>query len=274
MDQADMQDESGKAENDVLELTEELDASGEQEGEGGSDTETSEGDTDEVVISFGDEAAPASDVEAPEWVRDLRKQFREVVKERDELKKQIAPKAPEVGPKPTLEACEYDEERLETELLAWHGRKAEAESAKSEAEKATEAARQAWEADLKVYSDQQRELPVKDFETAEEEVVSALSPAQQAILVQGAENKALLVYALGRSPEKLRQLASIQDPIKFAFAVAKLEGKAKMERRPATSPEGKVKGSAPISAPGKLDDRLSADEWMKRRNAQLSTRRR
>ena len=84
---------------------------------------------------------------------------------------------------------------------------------------------------------------------------------QQGMIVQGAENPALLVYALGKNPKKAKELASITDPVKFAFAVAKLETNLKVTKRKASSrPESKINGTGRPS--GSVDntlDRLRAE---------------
>jgi hypothetical protein len=266
---ADELNEQPEGEEEVLELTEEVQAP-----EEGEKTETeAEGDDEEVIVSFGEEAAPASE-EAPEWVRDLRKRNRELERELAEAKKAKPANIPEVGQKPTLESCDYDEERFEQEYNSYLDRKTAAEKAKSEAEKSAEESQKRYLAKVEVYSEQKQTLGVKDFSEAEAEVWGVLTPAQQAILIEGIEDKAKFVYALGKHPEKLRQLASLKDNlIEFAFAAAKLEGQTKMERRkPATSPESRVSGSGPLTHDGKLSDKLSAEEWVRRRNEQIRKR--
>jgi hypothetical protein len=244
--------------DEVLELTEDqvIEPDAEEET---NDTESQE----EVVVSFGDEAAPASEERDSEVLRNLRKQYREVVRERDALKQQTAPKVPQAGPKPTLwdDGIDGDEDKLADKIIEWHGRVQAEEATKSEAEKQQAAAREKFEAKVAVFAEQKQTLPVKDFDDAEAEVLGTLSQVQQRILIHGAENKAQLVYALGKHPEKLKALASIQDPIEFAFAAAKLEDKAKMERRKVTtSPESEVRGSAPLSGlTDKTLERLEAE---------------
>lgn len=231
------------------------------EGEGNEAEGETSGDDEEIVVLIGEEAAPASGEQAPEWVRDLRKRTRELERENAELRRKAAPVVPEVGDKPSLESCEWDEERLETELLAWHQRKSTAERVANEAKASETKAQEAWQAELGTYVDQSKGLGVKDFSEAEDEVVSVLSPNQQAIIISGAESKALMVYALGKNPEKLRELAKITDPVKFAFSVARLEQQTKMERRKAaTSPEGQVRGSAAMTGTSdKALERLEAE---------------
>jgi hypothetical protein len=270
---ADEQDEAPQVEDEVLELTDEVETPQDSE-----EAETPpEADDEEIVVSFGDEEAPpASSEQENSTIREMRKALREKEAQLKELEKKVAPQEIEVGQKPTLESCEYDEERFEQEFNAYLDRKSSAEAAKSEAQKAQEETAKRYQAKVETYAAQKTELGVKDFDNAEAEVLGTLNQAQQAILVHGAQNKALLVYALGRSPEKLRQLASIADPIEFAFAAARLEGQTKMERkRPATNPESRVSGAAQLSpAGGKLSDRLSTEEWARRRNEQIREARR
>jgi hypothetical protein len=258
-----------EVEEEVLELTEVVETEESEEAK----AETEGSDDEEVIVSFGEEAAPASE-EAPEWVKDLRKRNRELERELAEARKAKPADIPEVGQKPTLESCEYDEERFEQEYNSYLDRKSKAEAAKSEAQKAEEQARERYQAKVEVYGEQKQKLGVKDFSEAEAEVLGVLTPAQQAILIEGVEDKAKFVYALGKHPEKLRQLASLKDNlIEFAFAAAKLEGQTKMERRkPATSPESRISGSGPLTQEGKLSDKLSVEEWARRRNEQIRKR--
>jgi hypothetical protein len=264
------QDEQQQAEEEVLELTEEVQASDE-----GEEQQTEAEDDEEVIVSFGDEAAPASE-EAPEWVRDLRKRNRELERKLAEAEKSKAPEVPKAGPKPTLwdEGIDGDEDKLVDKVLDWSKAAQAEETAKSEAQKAQEAVRQKYEAKVTAYGEQKQTLGAKDFDQAEAEVLANLSETQQSILLHGSEKPAVLVLALGKHPEKLRQLASITDPIEFAFAAAKLEGQTKMERRkPATSPESRISGSGQLSADGgKLSDKLSVEEWARRRNEQIRKR--
>jgi hypothetical protein len=139
-------DEPDDTQDDVLDLTDDQQLPPEDDDQDDSQDDD-QPDDEEVVVSIGDEAAPASD-EAPEWVRELRKQNRELQRELAEARKGKSPEIPEVGDKPTLEACEFDEERYEQELNGWLDRKAKADRAKSEAEqsqaKAQEGGRPIW----------------------------------------------------------------------------------------------------------------------------------
>lgn len=221
-----------------------------------------EAEESEVVVTIGEES-PASeedDTKAPEWVRELRKQNRETQRRNRELEEQLkavsgAPiKATELGAKPKLEDFDYDAEKFGTELEAWHERKRAADDAARKKQQDEDAAKAAWQAKLDGHNAAKAKLKVRDYEDAEALVQTSFSVTQQGIILQGSENSALLVYALGKNPKKAKELASITDPIKFAFAVAKLETQVKATPRKAPPPEGKLSGSAPLS--GTVDSQL------------------
>lgn len=225
-------------------------------------------DEDEVMVTIGEEAPPPEEhAQAPEWVRELRKQHRQLQREKRELEEKLktvsqpAERPITVGKKPTLEEYDYDAEKYESELAAWFERKAKADEAQARARRAELDAQQAWQQKLDSYGKARSELKVRDFEDAEATVSETLNVTQQGVLLQGAENPALLVYALGKNPSKAKELASIQDPVKFAFAVAKLETQLKVQnRKAATPPEKTVRGTGPVS--GAVDstlERLRAD---------------
>ena len=86
-------------------------------------------------------------------------------------------------------------------------------------------------------------------------IEDTLNNNQQGILLEGAENPALLVYALGKNPKKAKELAAIDNPVSFAFAVAKLETQLKVSNRKAKAqPEKKFKSSTTSS--GAVDSTL------------------
>lgn len=239
------------------------------DGEGGGEGDA---DADEVTVTIGDEpAANESDDErrAPEWVRELRKANREKDRKLREQEAEIsrlrgggaAPAATVVGAEPTLENCDFDADKFAQELKAWHERKRVADAEAAKQRQAEEAAQAAWKAKLDAYGRAKAELKVKDYEDAEGAVQDVLSVVQQGVILNGADNPALLVYALGKNPKKAQELGAITDPVKFAFAVAKLETQLKVTpRKAAPLPEKTVRGSAPVT--GSVDshlERLRAD---------------
>lgn len=251
-----IEDEIEELPEEEIEETEEVEAV-EDEGE------------EEVVVSIGDAPPPEEEEEAraPDWVRDLRRNYREEKRRVRELEQTLAQQQTQVqrvaplGPKPTLEAADYDTERFEKELEAWHEKKRQADEREATAKAEQKAVQQEWERKLEGYQSAKAGLKVRDFEFAEEVVQDTLSVMQQGMIVQGAENPALLVYALGKNPSKAKELASINDPVKFAFAVARLETQLKISNRKApVSPERKISGTGrPSGAVDNTLERLRAE---------------
>jgi len=214
-------------------------------------------------VTIGEEAPPTEEEEperAPEWVRDLRKQYREEKRRNKELQEKLAevsgaPKAAELGQKPTLEAADYDTERYEKELAAWYERKRKHDEVEAARQAEAETAEREWKQKLEGYQSAKAGLKVRDYDDAEEVVQDAFTVTQQGMILQGAENPALLVYALGKNPKRAKELASIKDPVKFAFAVARLETQLKVTKRKASSkPEPTISGTGRPS--GSVDSTL------------------
>lgn len=237
-----------------------------QEQEDGEDGQDGEGDGGEegegqddggLVVTIGDEAEAEDEAEksAPAWVKELRKSHRETQRENRELKAKLqqaaAPqqKAPEVGKKPTLEDCDYDGDKFEQELLAWQGRKMQADQAAKQQEDEQKAQQQAWESRLNVYTAAKAELKVKDFEDAEEVATGLFSEVQRALIIDAADNPALVIYALGKNPTKAKELAAITHHTKFLREISRLEDtklKVQNGKKP-PAPERQVSGTGKLS---------------------------
>lgn len=220
---------------------------GQDEGEQGSDKPGELGE-DELEVTFGDEAAPASGERDTGLVKHLREQIRERDKRLAEAE-QWKPKQIEVGPEPTMESCGYDEDEFKDEWRKWNGRKTEAERHNAQSNQADQQAREQWQRDLQSHEAKRAALKFPDVEEAEAVATAALNEVQQAVIVKVADDSAKLLYALGRHPAKLAELSQIKDPLKMAAAVARLEGGLKvMPKRRAPDPEEIASGNASASA--------------------------
>jgi len=217
-------------------------------------------DSDEVIVSIGEESPPPDEhAQAPGWVKELRKANREKEKRIRELEAkltQTTEKKPVVlGPKPKLEDYEYDADRFETALADWFERKRHADAEAQKAQQAEQAQQQAWQEKLEGYGKAKAELRVRDFDDAEAVAQELFNVTQQGVVLQGADNPALVIYALGKNPKKAAELAKIEDPVKFAFAVAKLEKELKVtNRKAAPAPERMVSSTGRVS--GAVDSTL------------------
>ena len=233
------------------------------EAEQADDTEAEAAEDDSIVVSITGETPTPEDEEAeraPEWVRDLRKQHREEKRRNRELQEKLnamtgAGKPAELAKKPTLEAADFDTERFEKELEAWYEQKRERDQVQAARKTEQENAQKEWTGKLESYQSSKAELKVRDYDDAEEVVQDSLSITQQGMILQGADNPALVVYALGKNPKRAKDLGAIKDPVKFDFAVAKLETQLKVSNKKAPSkPEKMISGSARSS--GSVDNTL------------------
>lgn len=248
------EDESAIAEKDDSTVIEE-EASNEAESESKKSVDDSDGEND-LVVSIGDEKPEETEEtrRAPEWVRELRKSHREAQKENRELKAKLEElsspelKSMDPGKKPTLEGCDYDSSAYEKSLSEWYEKKREHDASLAEQRAEREREEKEWKSTLDSYGVKKSELKAKDFDEVEMTVQDALSVTQQGMIVSGADNPALVVYALGKNPEKLKELASITNPVKFAFAVAKLETVLKVNRKSTPPPEKSINGTGRVAS--------------------------
>lgn len=214
-----------------------------------------EAESDEVTVSINGEAEPEPEPErAPDWVRELRRQHRELQRKvREYESREQAPATPAaiptLGAKPKLEEHDYDTDKYEAALESWYKKRDAVEAAKREQQRQVEEQTKSWQAKLDSYGKAKADLKVRDYEDAEATVQDTLSVVQQGVVLQGAENPALVVYALGKNPKKAKELAGIADPVKFAFAIAKLESQLKVtaSRKPPAPERSTPSGNAPIS---------------------------
>jgi len=232
------------------------------------DSGASEEHAEEVVVTIGEEAPPPEDEEkaAPEWVRELRKNHRELVRENRELKEKLTTTKAETNPvvlgaKPKLEDFDYDADKFEEELTKWHDQKRAVEANKAKVAAEDQKLQQDWQARLDAYGTAKAALKVKDYDEAEATAQELFNVVQQGIVVKGAENPALVIYALGKNPKKAKELSAITDTVKFAFAIAKLETQLKVTNRKAVPPPEKIPTGSGQSVSGTDSqlERLRAD---------------
>lgn len=212
----------------------------------------------EVELLVEGEEPPPEKEAAPSWVKDLRKEHRELKARNAELERAL--KATEqttvLGPKPTLDGCDYDAQVYEQKLEEWHARRQEVSQKEAAAQAEAEKARKVWNDKLMAYGRAREDLAkqIPTFSEAEAFAQSVLDLTQQGVIVSAADNPALVVCALGQNPKLAQDLANEKDPIRFAFKVAKLEARLKVTKRTAPPPEKPVKGTGSVS--GSVDSQL------------------
>lgn len=208
-------------------------------------------DDGDLLVTIGDEpAADADQAKAPDWVRELRKANREKERRIRELEAQLSTARPAqqaivIGERPTLAACDFDEDKFAAELEGWHARKAAAEQHQRAQAQAAEQQQQQWQAKLASVTQAAAGLKVSDADDAIAAFEDTFSVMQQAIIIDAPDDPktaALLRYALGKNPKAARQLAAITNPVKFTWALKELEAKVKTApRKTAPPPDQRVR---------------------------------
>lgn len=219
-------------------------------------------DTDApVVVTLGDEPADDDDAEpldlpddAPKWAKRTREVAMERWRENRDLKRKVAEleakAAPvveelELGKEPDLEDFDYDTDAFKTAWREWDAKAKEVEQRKDAKRKEAEQAQEAWQAKLAGYQEAKVNLRVPDFDEAEDTVQTLFDETQQALLIKYAKHGPTLVYALGKHPEKAKELAKIKDYADFIAAAVTLDlEQVKVQRKPTVKPEGVLTSTA------------------------------
>ena len=212
-----------------------------------------EAETDEgVEVTLGDESLTSEEEKAPDWVRDLRKEYRETKKHNRELEKRLAEKEAAIeqkptslGPKPKLDDFDYDTDRFEAATDDWYATKRKVDEAHAQVQADADRQRTEWQEKLTSYETSKSELGFSDYQESEDVAMETFNETQQSLILDGTDNPALVIYALGKRPEKAKELSSISNPVKFVSAMAKLEAQLKVTKRQAKpAPEKTLKGSS------------------------------
>lgn len=168
---------------------------------------------------------------APEWVKQLRKENRELKKQLKQTSQQ-----PQVAPlreKPTITDHDFDSDAYEADLEQWFNEKAQYDEAINAQKAKDEAIDKRYVASV----DKMRKIAA-DYDEVEDAVVSTLSPEKQALLKLGVEDTAKLVYALGKSPNKLAELEQL-DPVSFVKQLGIMEFQMSQKSRNPNKPQPK-----------------------------------
>jgi len=259
-------DEEVEVEEETEESPEQSDADQDEiteESDSEDADESDESDDDEVIVQIGEDAPPTDEDSspAPEWVKEVRKTNRELQRKNKELEAKLNDQAAESNPapkelvKPSLEDLGYDVNAYEKQLAQYYDDKRHMDEQQAVEQQKLKKAEEVWQSKLEGYAQKRSELKVRDFESAEHLIENTLNNTQQGILLEGAENPALLVYALGKNPKKAKELADIDNPVSFAFAVAKLETQLKVTNRKAKAQPEKTFKSGTKSS-GAVDSTL------------------
>ncbi len=196
---------------------------------------------DDLGFSFDepesdDENDPFANQPAPKWVKDVRNENKELKRELKRLKAQSEPQKPQVAQlreKPTITDHDFDSEAYEADLEQWFNEKAQHDEVINAQKAKDEAIDNRYVASV----DKMRKI-APDYDEVEDTVVATLSPEKQALLKLGVEDTAKLVYALGKSPNKLAELEQL-DPVSFVKQLGIMEFQMSQKSRNPNKPQPK-----------------------------------
>lgn len=232
--------ESSEIDDDANDF-EDDDVSDDDETEPETAEDNDESEDDEVLdFTFdedGDEDAdgdPYAGQPAPDWVKQLRKENRELKRQVREREAQQQNKALELREKPTLEAYDYDSEAYEEDLQDWFVEKQKYD----QQIKAEEERLQNYE-NRYIQSVDKLRAKAPDYDDVEGVVADVLPPQRQAMIKVLVGDPARLAYTLGKSPKTLDELSKMDD-IQFIKQVTLMEQKmAKPKSRNPAKPKPK-----------------------------------
>jgi hypothetical protein len=218
----------------------------------------SEGQDDLVITIEGEDAEEeAADEElGPKGQQALaaaRKAAREAASKARSLEAELAEARAMSAPKdavierPTLEACGFDPDLLEKKLEVYLVAQSEVKAKAAAREAEMKAADDDYQARLAKYATEKKAIKVDDFDGLEDAVRGALTKEQQSVMVRNVENLAHVIAALGKSKKALAELTAEKDIDRFAYRLAKLEGKITVTTKAPPPPETKLRGGGGIA---------------------------
>jgi hypothetical protein len=258
LDEAEDEDEGEDASNEEGEADEGAEAGDDEDvTDDVSEADKPDEDDDAFRVEIGED----EDEGETSSIRELRARNRELKAQLRKFEEGKDGGVEALGPKPTIEDFDYDEERFTEALLAWGEKKREFDAREQEQREKDEALKKRFHERKAHYDEAKVSLGAKDFDSAEDAVCDVLSIPQQNFIIANVENPALFVYALGKNEKHLQALAAETDPASFIYKLAKLETKmevtdVKTKPKPERRPNGK--SAAPMSGEKKLE-RLRAE---------------
>jgi hypothetical protein len=196
---------------------------------------------DDLVVTIEGAAEPEEEeASAPSWVKELRKKNREDQKRIRELEQQLQANQSgvvQVAPKkPKLEDFDYDADAFEKAMDSYYADKAKHDAELEKRAKEQEEQQKQWQERQAAYIETKKRFKPEAMKEAEDEVVSTLPPARQAMIIDIADDPGTIVYALGKNPAKLRELAAIKSDGRFIKALTQLEAKITVQTKTKTPP--------------------------------------
>ena len=256
-DNEDYQEDAEQVEDDEV-IDDEQDIEDGQDDEQDADGEEAESEDDSaddaLEFSFdddGDSSDPFKGQEAPEWVKKVREENRELkrqLKQREsqQFEQQV------LREKPTLDDHDYDSDAFEQDYAQWLTEKQQVDAQVHAERQKYQQYHERYKADVDAIK-----AKAPDYDEVELSVVDVLSEQKQGLLQMLVDNPAKVVYALGKnSPAQLERLSKLDD-IQFAKQIVLMEQQMSSKTKSRNQNKPKPKTHELEGAAGGADTRLA-----------------
>lgn len=255
-DNQDYQEDIEQVDDELLDDEQDIEDSQDDEQDADGEEAESQDDSDDDALDFsfdddGDSSDPFKGQEAPEWVKKVREENRELKRQ---LKQREAQQMPQqvLREEPTLDDHDYDDEAFKQDYAQWLQEKQQIDAQ-------VQAERQKYQQYHERYKADVDAIKAKalDYDEVELSVVDVLSEQKQGLLQMLVDNPAKVVYALGKnSPAQLDRLSKLDD-IQFAKQIVLMEMQMSSKTKSRNQNKPKPKMHELEGAAGGADTRLA-----------------
>ncbi len=255
-DNQDYQEDAEQVDNELLDDEQDIeDGQDDEQDADGEEAESQDDSADDALdFSFdddGDSSDPFKGQEAPEWVKKVREENRELkrqLKQREsqQFEQQV------LREKPTLDDHDYDSDAFEQDYAQWLTEKQQVDAQVHAERQKYQQYHERYKADVDAIK-----AKAPDYDEVELSVVDVLSEQKQGLLQMLVDNPAKVVYALGKnSPAQLERLSKLDD-IQFAKQIVLMEMQMSSKTKSRNQNKPKPKTHELEGAAGGADTRLA-----------------
>lgn len=255
-DNQDYQEDAEQIDDELLDDEQDIEDSQDDEQDADGEESESQDDSADDALDFsfdddGDSSDPFKGQEAPEWVKKVREENRELkrqLKQREsqQFEQQV------LREKPTLDDHDYDSDAFEQDYAQWLTEKQQVDAQVHAERQKYQQYHERYKADVDAIK-----AKAPDYDEVELSVVDVLSEQKQGLLQMLVDNPAKVVYALGKnSPAQLERLSKLDD-IQFAKQIVLMEMQMSSKTKSRNQNKPKPKTHELEGAAGGADTRLA-----------------
>lgn len=255
-DNQDYQEDIEQVDDELLDDEQDIEDSEDDEQDADGEESESQDDSADDALDFsfdddGDSSDPFKGQEAPEWVKKVREENRELkrqLKQREsqQFEQQV------LREKPTLDDHDYDSDAFEQDYAQWLTEKQQVDAQVHAERQKYQQYHERYKADVDAIKEK-----APDYDEVELSVVDVLSEQKQGLLQMLVDNPAKVVYALGKnSPAQLDRLSKLDD-IQFAKQIVLMEQQMSSKTKSRNQNKPKPKSHSLEGAAGGGDTKLA-----------------